>query len=292
MNNFRKYLIVLTLAIYFIPLNSRAGLVDFLFPDPRDVIPGLDGLLDGDLCAATPGCSAIDFSVKSCALEFDRDSCVTAVLLPNFIEDCKLVGGMVTTLFEGGIEQNLGDVVEKNDLYDVITELFELRMKTPGFSQYVRDHVTHYKSNFTALPGSGKTTRNTIYYDSDNPSREVIIHELVHVWQFYKKGMSSLATAYCDEFAREAESPTYRFILDHSAYFTDYGIEQQAEIVEEYFRIIVDDSHDFCDSEDNFINCNAYTDRAVLKHDFESVIGTIEIDIASWLVPVLYLLNN
>ena len=266
---------------------SHAGLFDVIFPDPRDVVPGVEELLEGDVCGATPGCTAIDFHIRSCLIDYDRDSCATSIVLPNFIEDCKLAGGLIHTVYEAAVDRDLGDVVDQNNMYFYVEAIFDVGMSTPGFANYVRNNVNHYKINNSLLPGGGRATRNNIYYDSSNPSRELIIHELVHVWQYYTQGQTDLAEGICEDIAREQELPRYEFVLNPSKSFLDYGIEQQAEIVENYHRI-VHNGGTICDSEGNFLNCQSYLgNSARLIDDFEQILGTavLTIHTIDYLMP-------
>ncbi|WNO07668.1 hypothetical protein [Teredinibacter sp. KSP-S5-2] len=283
--------LVFTSLLVFTTSAAYAGWIKFSLPDPRDVIPELDGLLDGDICAATPGCSAVDYNVRSCIISFDENACATSILLPNFIDDCKKTGGLVSTIYENLVEQKLTDVVELHGLYGDVVEIFEVRLKSPGFAQFVRDNVDHYVVSRGFLSGEGKTSRTTIYYDNYNPPAELVMHELVHVWQYYKYGMTTLSESYCEETAENGALPTYRFTLDSNKSFYEYGREQQGEIIEEFYRIVLAGELLFCDSEDNFLNCASYSNVNDMKDDFVAVIGNTPVEMVSWLIPVLSLLN-
>jgi len=67
--------------------------------------------------------------------------------------------------------------------------------------------------------------------------RAVFVHEITHVWQF-ENGMDLVAQGMA-EFAKTggAYEKAYPYTLDKSRDLVEYGMEQQASIVEDYFLI-------------------------------------------------------
>lgn len=53
-----------------------------------------------------------------------------------------------------------------------------------------------------------------------------LIHELVHVWQF-QRGVKLIRKGLLDR--------QYRYVLEQGKHFFQYGIEQQAQMVQDYF---------------------------------------------------------
>ncbi|EKD33200.1 MAG: hypothetical protein ACD_76C00069G0004 [uncultured bacterium] len=82
------------------------------------------------------------------------------------------------------------------------------------------------------------TTGNTIsfpkgnYNQTDKKSQALLLHELTHVWQYQNYGWGYLPRAVFEEIS---QSDAYVIHFDESKSFRDYDIEEQAEIVAEYF---------------------------------------------------------
>lgn len=53
-----------------------------------------------------------------------------------------------------------------------------------------------------------------------------LIHELVHVWQL-QQGIAVVRKALLDR--------RYRYLLEQGKHFLEYGVEQQAQMVQDYF---------------------------------------------------------
>ncbi len=84
----------------------------------------------------------------------------------------------------------------------------------------------------------GVTTGNTISFprDSYNQTRQkdqaLLLHELTHVWQFQHHGISYLPRAVWEEVT---QSDAYTVHFDADKNFQEYDVEEQGEIVAEYF---------------------------------------------------------
>lgn len=72
--------------------------------------------------------------------------------------------------------------------------------------------------------------------------RSVFVHEMTHVWQ-YANGMDLIGQSVV-EFTRNRGSyeKAYAYELDAARDLTDYGMEQQASIVEDYFVVASESS--------------------------------------------------
>lgn len=78
-------------------------------------------------------------------------------------------------------------------------------------------------------------------YASERPVRQAFfIHEMVHVWQ-HQTGVLSLGvigSAIVEIIGQAGDyNAAYPYVLDGTKDLADYGLEQQASIVEDYFRL-------------------------------------------------------
>jgi hypothetical protein len=115
-----------------------------------------------------------------------------------------------------------------------------------GFSR-VRVHEEKYA--FFQPDNSGMTPNGEIYvdgiysadYSGESPQRKAFfIHEMVHVWQ-YQNGILTtgvMGSAILEMIGRIGDyDSAYPYVLDASRDLTDYNLEQQASIIEDYFRL-------------------------------------------------------
>lgn len=111
----------------------------------------------------------------------------------------------------------------------------------------VRIHDEKYI--FFQPDNSGMTPNGEIYvagvysadYAGERPGRQAFfIHEMVHVWQHQTGVLQAgvIGSALIEMIAYAGDySSAYAYVLDGSKDLTDYGLEQQASIVEDYFRL-------------------------------------------------------
>ena len=109
--------------------------------------------------------------------------------------------------------------------------------------------VHHGKAYFFQEDNSGMTPAGEIYITGDayhdDYSREnaetqsFFVHEVGHVWQYQNK-ILSVRTAAIGELISHGFNykKSYPYLLDASKTLTDYDIEQQASILEDYFRVV------------------------------------------------------
>jgi len=95
----------------------------------------------------------------------------------------------------------------------------------------------------------GLTPRGTVYavgiyspdYSREGPHlRAFFIHEMVHVWQHQGKilRLGVIGSAVLEMIRNRGNySLAYPYVLDPAMDLTDYNLEQQAAIVEDYFRL-------------------------------------------------------
>jgi hypothetical protein len=307
---------VVTSTIFFLLLSftssSNAGLfgklkLRHLLPgiDKIESVPGVSAIISGDLCGADPICNNTRATIKNCIVDANDNACATTLLLPNFNTDCKLVGGLLAQWADYKSDWEFGDLARDRNLDAAIAEIFEVRLKSPGFVKYVHENVHYYYSrgvisNGGSSAGSdedfGKTSRQKIFFSSPNPSNSLIMHELVHVWQYYYHGAYKFENEFCDNVAQNGEIPTYEFIMDPARKFLSYGPEQQGEIVQTYYQIKYD-SETTCNGGNlgYILNCSSapYNGNTnLVRADLEKIIGTVPSNVITWLIPVLSLLNS
>jgi hypothetical protein len=112
-----------------------------------------------------------------------------------------------------------------------------------------RVRVHNEKYVFFQPDNSGMTPNGEIYvhgaYSSDYASepsghKAFFIHEMVHVWQHQTGVLRAgvIGTAILEIIGQLGDyGSAYTYVLDGSKDLTDYGLEQQASIVEDYFRL-------------------------------------------------------
>lgn len=134
------------------------------------------------------------------------------------------------------------------------------RRLTPGEIKLVKDvfgesidtsrvRIHDEKYIFFQPDNSGMTPNGEIYvhgaYSPDfsseaGQSQAFFIHEMVHVWQHQTGVLAGgvIGSAIIEMIGRLGDyGSAYPYVLDESKDLTDYGLEQQASIVEDYFRI-------------------------------------------------------
>ena len=90
--------------------------------------------------------------------------------------------------------------------------------------------------------------------------RELFVHELAHVWQ-YQTGVLNPRVSGLYEFVRNGFSyhQAYRYVLENGRDLTDYGMEQQAAIIADYFLVVI--------SGEGFGRHNANTESSEQKRE-------------------------
>lgn len=114
---------------------------------------------------------------------------------------------------------------------------------------YTRVVIHDGKYMFFQPSNSGMTPNGEIYvhgiysadYSAESPQRKAFyIHEMVHVWQ-HQNGVFSAGVigAAIWEMIEEGfdYAAAYPYVLDASRDLRDYDLEQQASIIEDYFRL-------------------------------------------------------
>jgi hypothetical protein len=107
-----------------------------------------------------------------------------------------------------------------------------------GASGWLRDVVLQLSGNRAVALGNHVFLPDR--YHSDLP---VLAHELTHcgqyqawgAWRYYTRGLVAQVRELLHRSARIGPSQ-YRYRLEHSKPFEEYGMEQQAQIVEDCFR--------------------------------------------------------
>lgn len=104
------------------------------------------------------------------------------------------------------------------------------------------DKYVFFQPKGVAMTPNGSLYMNGCYYADyaaeSSYTRGFFIHEMTHVWQFQNKVLNPVAAAaelnLKHKFNYEA---AYDFHLDEKKDLTQYNMEQQASIVEEYFLV-------------------------------------------------------
>lgn len=101
---------------------------------------------------------------------------------------------------------------------------------------------------------STRTVGNSIYFQEDYEFekyrdltyiRSILIHEFVHIWQYqnfgWKYAFGSLFDQLISFIFTGERNGAYRYTLEENKKLIDYGFEQQAQIIQDYWLI------EYCD---------------------------------------------
>lgn len=114
---------------------------------------------------------------------------------------------------------------------------------------YSRVKVHHGRAMIFQADNSGMTPSGEIYmsgnayyndYSVENAGTQgFFIHEMGHVWQYQNRILDPVLAAIGEFFSHGFNySRAYRYLLDANKTLIDYDIEQQASILEDYFRVV------------------------------------------------------
>jgi len=71
-------------------------------------------------------------------------------------------------------------------------------------------------------------------------ARAEFVHEMTHVWQ-YVNGMNVMAESLAELLSHRGDyERAYQYLLEDGRDLADYGVEQQAAIIEDYYRITIE----------------------------------------------------
>ena len=116
--------------------------------------------------------------------------------------------------------------------------------------QYSKVKIHDDKYIFFQPDNSGMTPNGEIYvdgiysadYSGESPQLQAFfIHEMTHVWQHQNGVLTAgvIGSAILEIIGNAGDyDSAYPYVLDASKDLTDYGLEQQASIIEDYFRLI------------------------------------------------------
>jgi hypothetical protein len=146
------------------------------------------------------------------------------------------------------------DVVGLPEIYQGLMRLFkwnmrkmsedEIQLAYPIFGHHIDYDLIRIDS--AAKFGTKKiavayVSFNTINYNT-NIRKEVFIHELVHIWQYQHFGSIYIARAIKAQRSKEGYdyggAPNLYNMMLKNAKLTDFNFEQQADIIEDYYRMI------------------------------------------------------
>ena len=278
-------------------IEKVSNYVCILVPDPKWYNPGnvkrkclteyKDKLIKGSSicsnvtglsCPSVTGSSSLSCStamnVVSACLKSNSSACAQAhtdaAIAATFGPTCSAYAIYQSGVLETTYETRLYNLID-TALDTEIKNIFGTFLGDSTFDDYVRGTVAYYKTSNAALDATvttnsvfrAKTTPGKIFFNNVNPPKDLIIHELVHVWQYRKRGVQGLTAATCsDIFNLGSPDKQYKFTLTSGKKFSEYGVEQQAEIVQTYYNY-KNNLITGCASGGNFENCSSYsTDSA------------------------------
>lgn len=100
-----------------------------------------------------------------------------------------------------------------------------------------------FQPSGTAMAPNGNLYMHGCYCDDyaagDALTRGFFIHEMTHVWQFQNKILDPVKAAFELSLKHKFNYlASYDFILDEKKDLVDYGMEQQASIVQAYYMMV------------------------------------------------------
>lgn len=129
--------------------------------------------------------------------------------------------------------------------------------------KYRQVKIHHGKYFFAQPAGSGMTPNGEIYvaddaehnnflYKKDYSTQSVglkafFIHEMAHVWQYQNKILRVKTSAVLGQIRHFGRyNKMYKYVLKPGKKLIDYGIEQQAAIIEDYYIVVKEGVPEFC----------------------------------------------
>lgn len=147
------------------------------------------------------------------------------------------------------------DILSIPDIYQLLMQLFkwntrkmteqEIALGYQIFGSSIRYDLVRVDA--TAKFGTKKiavayVSFNTINYNK-KIKKEIFIHELVHIWQYQRFGSIYVARAIKAQRSKEGYeyggAPNLYVKMLQGAKLTDFNFEQQADIIEDYYKIIL-----------------------------------------------------
>lgn len=118
--------------------------------------------------------------------------------------------------------------------------------------RYSEVKIHHGKFFFTQPPDSGMTPHGAIYasdtayhddYSKESASTQgFFIHEMGHVWQYQNGVLNPIWSALKIQISHSFNyGAAYAYRLDAGKTLINYNMEQQASILEDYFRVVLRD---------------------------------------------------
>ncbi|GAB1266613.1 hypothetical protein NBRC116493_34940 [Aurantivibrio infirmus] len=101
---------------------------------------------------------------------------------------------------------------------------------------------TFFQPGFSGMTPNGEIYIDGVYKDDYSLAtpglKSFYIHELVHVYQYQLKILNPISAAIAETFAHFFDyNKAYLYTLDASKDLLDYDIEQQAQIIQDYYRL-------------------------------------------------------
>ena len=122
-------------------------------------------------------------------------------------------------------------------MFRPLTALEKEAIPPPIAGGIVLDRIEIHRRKWTPLtPGNVTVVRGYKIFYPNEPSHCAgihhlahLVHEVVHVWQYKFLGVGLYSPRWLDR--------RYHYTLNENDSFLSFGLEQQASIVEDYFRV-------------------------------------------------------
>jgi len=128
----------------------------------------------------------------------------------------------VFSVFFGGRALSESELLLAESIFGPSVSYDQVRVKFGGLLTWIYPGVT--VGNVISFPEG-------VYDETGVKDQALLLHEFTHVWQYQHEGFGYLSRALFEE----VFTPAYVIHYDKSKSFTDYDIEEQGEIVAEYF---------------------------------------------------------
>jgi hypothetical protein len=129
-----------------------------------------------------------------------------------------------------------------------------------------------------------RTVGNCVYFDVETNFEEnrgsyfinsLILHETVHMWQYQKFGWIYAIGSLWDQLKgfikTGSRGAAYRYALDENKKFSDYGFEQQAQMIQDYWLIKTHNYKFFAKH-----NCSNFEDSAEFFEKYEILTNQVK----------------
>jgi hypothetical protein len=145
---------------------------------------------------------------------------------------------------------------------------------------YAKTRISNRQLNKMAPKNGGCCFKNCInisgasyledYSKAAPPKQSFFIHEMTHIWQ-YQTNAFALARGFLKDMVRHGfnyMAKAYDYRLEASKIFSEYGPEQQAGMVQDYFLLLNGYTTPRCQNENLSVSDKSALYRKILAPDF------------------------